>query len=121
MPGSIALMEKVLTNMVGVENALTPPQLSNLFEMYLSLLHFRKVTPEYWMKNCDLAVKGMILTAQVQSEGAMFTVEGLPEAAKKVMNDAILISIKEIAAVRRQIGKELQVLTQCAPDGTPIH
>lgn len=118
---TIIVLEKVLTSVLAPGNTVTPDQLKNLMEMFVSLMFMRNVKPEFWSENLSLGVRGVALAQSIQSEFAFLGTEGLPEEARKAMQVAIDLSLKEINEVRGKMVSLLGLIRQCPMPGASIH
>ena len=118
---SIATIEDIMMQALSPTMGLTPGQLGDLAEMFVTLMYLKKVHPEYWTFHSELPMEIQRLCAHVSAEYSLSKVEGLPEATKATLASAIELSTKEIAVKRAALAKEFMLLRQIPMPGTTIH
>lgn len=116
------MMINTLRTALPVDVPLTPKQLRDLCEMTLSLAHFRKVLPEFWIELIDLGMHGVKLTADIMAEVRCSKIEGLPEeAAKTLMDSAQHLTLPEIKELRVNLLAMVEKLAMCPPSFVTLH
>lgn len=110
-------MERALDPDYGV----TPDQITDMMEMYISLMHFRKVLPEIWAEKLGVCTRGIGLAMQIAAEGRLSRTPGLDPAVAKTIEDAMSLSGKEIVTLRKELMTFLAQLKQCPPSGAILH
>lgn len=118
---SIVTMTRVLEQALDPNFGVTPGQLCDLCEMYLALMHLKKVTNEFWMEHMHRATGMMALAKNIEAEARLVRVEGLPAEAKATISGAIELSMKEINELRGKLLDDVELLKQVPLPGTPIH
>lgn len=115
------MIEGVLTQALDPSQTITPDQLKDLMEMFVTDLHLRKVLGEPWMEIVPICTRGIELAAQIKAEGRLSRTPDLPEGVVKTIDAAIELSLQEIRSLREKLMKHLDLLKQCPPEGAQIH
>lgn len=100
---------------------LTPDQIANLMEMFITDMHLRVVEGGFWMDVLPMCVKGIQLCERIKTEGRLSRTPNLPEGVVKTMAGAIEVSIQEIRSLRTELMGKLALLKQCPSPGAKIH
>jgi hypothetical protein len=119
--GSLNVIERVMENALDPNQGVTPGQLQDLCSMFLTAMHLRKVTPEYWMEKQELPFKLTALASYVEAEADLMKVVGLGEQAVSTLKGAVELSLKEISTLRVKMLEELKLLRQCPGPGAKVH
>lgn len=118
---SIRMIEQVLTGALDPDHTITPDQLCDMMEMMITDLHLRKVTGAFWCEVQTMCVNGVKLATSISSESGLKSLPGLPPETLKILDGSIELSLKEIRQLRGKLMAKLELLKQCAPQGTKIH
>jgi hypothetical protein len=118
---TLAAIERILGASLPVETSVTPAQLADIAEMFLTLMHLRKVNIDYWMKVSPAALRMFTLSQRIQAEHNLRAVEGMSEKAISVIDGALQLSFREINGLRRQLVEHLNLLRQMSPPGAKVH
>jgi hypothetical protein len=114
-------MTKVLEQALDPNFGVTPGQLCDLCEMYLALMHLKRVTNEFWMEHMQRATVMMALAKGIESEARLLNVAGIPPEAKATLKGAVELSMKEINELRGKLLDDVELLKQLPLPGTPVH
>lgn len=115
------MIEQVLTQALRPDNDVTPEQLRDLLEMFITDMHLRKSMGQFWMDVLPMACEGIMLCGRIRAEFAAIKVEGLTPEMTKTFEGARDLSVTEINAVRRKLYEKLLLLKQCPDEGAKIH
>jgi hypothetical protein len=118
---SIITMTNILRQCLDPEFGVTPGQLCDLSEMYLAVMHMKKVTDRYFTENLQRATNMMQLAKQIEAEAHLRKVEGLTEIAAKTLDSSIELSMKEINALRAKMLEGVELMNKIPLPGTTIH
>lgn len=103
------------------EQPLTPDQCGDLCEMLVTLLHFKKVEPEYYVRVSDLAFRLERLCARLTAEVVLINRAPLTDEAKATMKSAVDLSLKEVNDLRAQALVEVKLLAEIPLPGVLRH
>lgn len=118
---TILALQKVLLNSMPPEQPLTPDQCGDLCEMLVTLLHFKKVEPEYYVRVSDLAFRLERLCARLTAEVVLINRAPLTDEAKATMKSAVDLSLKEVNDLRAQALVEVKLLAEIPLPGVLRH
>lgn len=118
---SIVTMTQILQQALDPEFGVTPAQLGDCAEMFLSLLQLKRVTHEYYFEKLPDAAKLLSLTKQIEAEASLMHAEGVPQKVRETMEGAIEISMKEIGALRSKILREVNLLREIPLPGVKLN
>lgn len=118
---SLDVIERVMENAFDPKQAVTPGELQDLCQMYVSDMHLRKVTPEYWLEKQQLPFRLHALASQILAESSLQKVVVKDGPEFKTLDGSIQLSLKEINDLRRKILAELALLKQCPLPGVQLH
>lgn len=118
---SIRMIEKVLAHALDPGQTITPDQLCDLMEMFITDLHLRKVTGEVWCDAEALCVDMIKLAASVSSESGLRSLPDLTAETTKILDDSIELSLQSIRELRVKLYSKLNLLGQCPMPGVTVH
>lgn len=121
LSNSLQTIEAVLTRALVPTQGLTPLQLQDLMEMFITDMHLRKMIPEFWLPNLTLVARVIALASQVDAETKLLQVPNLPAEAQAILKGSIDISFKEISDARKKLLELLATLKECPLPGQAIH
>lgn len=114
-------MQNVLTQVLDLSVTITPTQLHDVMEMFLSLMFMRKVLPDFWCDHASIATRGIFLAAQIAAEFRLAKMDGLSENNIKLLTDAVLLSNKEIKDIRVKLLEAVTTMRKGPLPGDTIH
>lgn len=115
------MLERVLTQALDPAIGLTPDQISDLMEMFVTDMHLRGVMGDFWMECVPMVLHVVRLCERVKAEARMSRTPDLPEGVVKTIESAIELSVQEIRSLRTDLMAKLVLLKQCPSPGAKIH
>ncbi len=118
---SIGILESMMKSALHPEQGLDMAQFQDTMDMFLALMHLKKVTPEYWIKVAGLPTRGINIASLI---GALTVMERQPKLAaetKKMIQSSIEINTKALAGIRTKMVKAFEELAEIPPPGTAIN
>ncbi len=117
---AIAIIENILSNSLDVGVSVSPEEMIDLMEMYITLMYLKRVTTEYWIDHISLPVQGIALAKGIVAEGALLTLPTLPETVRETVKGAMQLSGREISNVRKRMIDKIGELKQIPVPGTVL-
>lgn len=118
---TIVTLRTVLTQVLDPATVVTPDQLHDVMEMFLSLMFMQKVTPDFWVDHASMCTRGIALANQIGQEFTTMKCEGLSEKAVETIKAAAQLSTKEIRELRVKLLAAVELMKKCPLPGTKIH
>lgn len=114
-------LEGIIGKVLHPSNMLSPEQLHDIMEMFLTDLHLRKVGGEFWVETCNKVMDLARVAVEVRTLGHIIKTLDLDEAKKKVLDDMMKLSIAESSEKRHALLPVINLLKEMKCPGETVH
>lgn len=118
---SIVTMEHVLYQVLDIQFGASPGQLGDAAEMFIVVMHLKKVAPEFFCENINVAVEMASKARAIKSEVRLQMIEGLSPEAVATLKAAADVSVQEINQLRNKLMAAVEAMHQIPMPWVPIH
>lgn len=118
---TILHLQRIMDFVFDLDSTVTPEQLRDGAEMYLAMMHLKKVTPQYFLNHMGNAIALIRQAYRIEAEATLLALEGLDAKGTETLKGAVELSTKEINALRPKMLKDLQALAEIPLPGVATH